>query len=126
MFPGERMNVDIAETIQQDGKAINRLLLARRIDAATAPRLTAVCAQTMILYGLRRSRAVPVKTIAQLLPDISTALSAVRRRRVQVRLSADGLALEVPHPQPAPQPIHQRFILPRKKYLQNRFVLRKK
>lgn len=96
------MNVDIAETIQQDGKTINRLLLARRIDASTAPRLTAVCAQTMILYGLRRSRAVPVKTIAQLLPDISTALSAVRRRRVQVRLSADGLALEVPHPQPAP------------------------
>lgn len=96
------MNADIAETIQNDGKAINRLLLARRIDASTAPRLTAVCAQTMILYGLRRSRAVPVKTIAQLLPDISTALSAVRRRRVQVRLSADGLALEVPHPQPAP------------------------
>ena len=91
------------QLLAAEGRAINRIFTARGVQVATAPALTAVCGRSLVLFGLRRSAAASVGQVERLLPDLSLAVSGVRRARVSVRLSSSGvLALEVPHPSPAP------------------------
>jgi len=86
--------------------AINRTFAGTRPNqkspAGTNPKWTYVAGRAFISYGLRLDPAVLPQDVEKLLPKLTEALSAVRRRPTDVRLRRKPLALEVAHPFPAP------------------------
>ena len=82
--------------------AINRTFQGRNLDAGTRAAWTVVAGRSYIAYGLRLGGAVLPQDVDKLLPKLSEAMSALRRRPTDVRLRRKPLALEVPHPFPAP------------------------
>jgi len=86
--------------------AINRTFAGtrpgRNPPAVVSPNLTVVAGRSYIAYGLRLYSTVLPQDVEKLLPKLSEALSALRRRPTDVRLRRKPLALEVPHPFPAP------------------------
>jgi energy-coupling factor transporter ATP-binding protein EcfA2 len=82
--------------------AINRTFQGRSLDAGTRAAWTVVAGRSYIAYGLRLGGAVLPQDVEKLLPKLTEALSALRRRPTDVRLRRKPLALEVAHPFPAP------------------------
>ena len=82
--------------------AINRTFQGRSLDAGTRPAWTVVAGRSYIAYGLKLGGAVLPQDVEKLLPKLTEALSALRRRPTDVRLRRKPLALEVSHPFPAP------------------------
>jgi energy-coupling factor transporter ATP-binding protein EcfA2 len=82
--------------------AINRTFAGRSLDAGTRAAWTVVAGRSYIAYGLRLGGAVLPQDVEKLLPKLTEALSALRRRPTDVRLRRKPLALEVAHPFPAP------------------------
>lgn len=82
--------------------AINRTFQGRNLDVGTRAAWTVVAGRSYIAYGLRLGGAVLPQDVDKLLPKLSEAMSALRRRPTDVRLRRKPLALEVPHPFPAP------------------------
>lgn len=86
--------------------AINRTFAGtrpgRNPPAVVSPNLTVVAGRSYIAYGLRLYSTVLPQDVEKLLPKLSEALSALRRRPTDVRLRRKPLALEVAHPFPAP------------------------
>jgi len=82
--------------------AINRTFQGRSLDAGTSAAWTVVAGRSYIAYGLRLGGAVLPQDIEKLLPKLSEAMSALRRRPTDVRLRRKPLALEIAHPFPAP------------------------
>ena len=87
--------------------AINRTFQGRALDAGTKPAWTVVAGRSYIAYGLRLGGAVLPQDVEKLLPKLTEALSALRRRPTDVRLRRKPLALEVAHPFPAPLDWHK-------------------
>jgi hypothetical protein len=87
--------------------AINRTFQGRNLDAGTRAAWTVVAGRSYIAYGLRLGGAVLPQDIEKLLPKLSEAMSALRRRPTDVRLRRKPLALEVNHPFPAPLDWHK-------------------
>jgi energy-coupling factor transporter ATP-binding protein EcfA2 len=91
--------------------AINKTFAGTRPNqkspAGTNPNWTYVAGRAFISYGLRLDPAVLPQDIEKLLPKLSEALSALRRRPTDVRLRRKPLALEVNHPFPAPLDWHK-------------------
>ncbi len=81
---------------------INKTFQGRTLDAGTKAGWTVVAGWSYIAYGLRLGGAVLPQDVEKLLPKLSEALSALRRRPTDVRLRRKPLALEVAHPFPAP------------------------
>jgi len=82
--------------------AINRTFQGRSLDAGTRAAWTVVAGRSYIAYGLRLGGAVLPQDVDKLLPKLSEAMSALRRRPTDVRLRRKPLALEIAHPFPAP------------------------
>ena len=86
--------------------AINRTFAGtrpgRNPPAVVSPNLTVVAGRSYIAYGLRLYSTVLPQDVEKLLPKLTEALSALRRRPTDVRLRRKPLALEVAHPFPAP------------------------
>ena len=86
--------------------AINRTFAGtrpgRNPPAVVSQNLTVVAGRSYIAYGLRLYSTVLPQDVEKLLPKLSEALSALRRRPTDVRLRRKPLALEVAHPFPAP------------------------
>lgn len=82
--------------------AINRTFQGRSLDAGTRAAWTIVAGRSYIAYGLRLGGAVLPQDVDKLLPKLSEAMSALRRRPTDVRLRRKPLALEIAHPFPAP------------------------
>lgn len=87
--------------------AINRTFQGRNLDAGTRAAWTVVAGRSYIAYGLRLGGAVLPQDVDKLLPKLSEAMSALRRRPTDVRLRRKPLALEVAHPFPAPLDWHK-------------------
>jgi|GEM_PF-3004878 len=91
--------------------AINRTFAGtrpgRNPPAVVSPNLTVVAGRSYIAYGLRLYSTVLPQDVEKLLPKLSEALSALRRRPTDVRLRRKPLALEVAHPFPAPLDWHK-------------------
>jgi len=87
--------------------AINKTFQGRTLDAGTKPAWTVVAGRSYIAYGLKLGGAVLPQDVEKLLPKLSEALSALRRRPTDVRLRRKPLALEVAHPFPAPLDWHK-------------------
>ena len=87
--------------------AINRTFQGRNLDAGTRSAWTVVAGRSYVAYGLRLGGAVLPQDIEKLLPKLSEAMSALRRRPTDVRLRRKPLALEVAHPFPAPLDWHK-------------------
>lgn len=91
--------------------AINRTLAGTRPGrtppAKTGSNWTFVAGRAFIAYGLRLDSTVLPQDIEKLLPKLSEAMSALRRRPTDVRLRRKPLALEVAHPFPAPLDWHK-------------------
>ena len=86
--------------------AINRTFAGtrpgRNPPAVVSQNLTVVAGRSYIAYGLRLYSTVLPQDVEKLLPKLTEALSALRRRPTDVRLRRKPLALEVAHPFPAP------------------------
>ncbi len=82
--------------------AINRTFQGRSLDAGTRAGWTVVAGRSYIAYGLKLGGTVLPQDVEKLLPKLTEALSALRRRPTDVRLRRKPLALEVAHPFPAP------------------------
>jgi len=93
--------------IEGEVKAINRTFAGRNLAAGTKAGWTVVAGRSYIAYGLRLGGAVLPQDVEKLLPKLAEALSALRRRPTDVRLRRKPLALEVPHPFPAPLDWHK-------------------
>ena len=91
--------------------AINRTFAGTRPGrtppAETRCNWTFVAGRAFIAYGLRLDSTVLPQDIEKLLPKLSEAMSALRRRPTDVRLRRKPLALEVAHPFPAPLDWHK-------------------
>jgi energy-coupling factor transporter ATP-binding protein EcfA2 len=87
--------------------AINKVFVGRSLDAGTRAAWTVVAGRSYIAYGLRLGGAVLPQDVEKLLPKLTEALSALRRRPTDVRLRRKPLALEVAHPFPAPLDWHK-------------------
>lgn len=91
--------------------AINRTFAGTRPGrtppAKTSCNWTFVAGRAFIAYGLRLDSTVLPQDIEKLLPKLSEAMSALRRRPTDVRLRRKPLALEVAHPFPAPLDWHK-------------------
>lgn len=103
------MNMEAAEVkrrmpaiIAGEVAAINKTFQGRTLDAGTRPAWTVVAGRSYIAYGLKLGPAVLPQQIENMLPKLTEALSALRRRPTDVRLRRKPLALEVSHPFPAP------------------------
>ncbi len=81
---------------------INRTFQGRTLDAGTRAGWTVVAGRSYVAYGLKLGGAVLPQDVEKLLPKLTEALSALRRRPTDVRLRRKPLALEVAHPFPAP------------------------
>ncbi len=81
---------------------INKTFQGRNLDAGTRPAWTVVAGRSYIAYGLHLGGTVLPQDVEKLLPKLTEALSALRRRPTDVRLRRKPLALEVAHPFPAP------------------------
>jgi energy-coupling factor transporter ATP-binding protein EcfA2 len=82
--------------------AINKTFVGRALGAMTKPAWVTVAGRSYISFGLKLAPTVLPQDIEKLLPKLSEALSALRRRPTDVRLRRKPLALEVAHPFPAP------------------------
>jgi energy-coupling factor transporter ATP-binding protein EcfA2 len=82
--------------------AINKAFAGRALGAMTKPAWVTVAGRSYISFGLKLAPTVLPQDIEKLLPKLSEALSALRRRPTDVRLRRKPLALEVAHPFPAP------------------------
>lgn len=87
--------------------AINRTFQGRNLDAGTRAAGTVVAGRSYVAYGLKLGGAVLPQDVDKLLPKLSEAMSALRRRPTDVRLRRKPLALEVAHPFPAPLDWHK-------------------
>ena len=91
--------------------AINRTFAGTRPGrtppAETRCNWTFVAGRAFIAYGLRLAPTVLPQDVEKLLPKLTEALSALRRRPTDVRLRRKPLALEVAHPFPAPLDWHK-------------------
>jgi hypothetical protein len=92
--------------IENEVAAINKTFAGRNLAAGTRAGWTVVAGRSYIAYGLRLGGAVLPQDVEKLLPKLSEALSALRRRPTDVRLRRKPLALEVAHPFPAPLDWH--------------------
>lgn len=84
--------------------AINRTFAGTRPNrqppAKTSANWTVVAGRSYIAYGLRLDPTVLPQDVENLLPKLTEALSALRRKPTDVRLRRKPLALEVAHPFP--------------------------
>jgi energy-coupling factor transporter ATP-binding protein EcfA2 len=87
--------------------AINKTFVGRALGAMTKPAWVTVAGRSYISFGLKLAPTVLPQDIEKLLPKLSEALSALRRRPTDVRLRRKPLALEVNHPFPAPLDWHK-------------------
>jgi len=87
--------------------AINRTFQGRNLDAGTRSAWTVVAGRSYVAYGVRLGGAVLPQDVDKLLPKLSEAMSALRRRPTDVRLRRKPLALEINHPFPAPLDWHK-------------------
>lgn len=94
----------IDQVLVKEIKAINRLLGDHGVDAGTAADAdgTFVAGGAFVSYGLLLGRGVRIETIHKLTAELSEVLSRGRGVPCPVRLRFMPLALEVPHPAPAP------------------------
>lgn len=93
--------------IDGEVSAINKTFQGRNLGAITRAGWTVVAGRSYIAYGLKLAPAVLPEDAEKLLDKLSEALSALRRRPTDVRLRRKPLALEVPHPFPAPLDWHK-------------------
>lgn len=98
----ERIRERMPAIINGEVAAINKTFQGRNLDAGTRAGWTVVAGRSYIAYGLRLGGAVLPQDVEKLLPKLTEALSALRRRPTVVRLRYMPLALEVAHPFPAP------------------------
>ena len=88
--------------IKAEVTAINRTLQAHGVDAGCMPNETLVGGRSLILYRVRRGRGVRIADVGRLVPELGEAVSELRGTRTPVRLQTAPMALELPHPRPAP------------------------
>lgn len=88
--------------IRTEARKINQTLAAHGVDAGCISRETLVGGRSLILYRVRRGRGVRIADVARLVPELGEAVSDLRGTRTPVRLQTAPLALELPHPRPAP------------------------
>jgi hypothetical protein len=93
--------------IESEIAAINKVFAGRALGAMTKPAWVTVAGRSYISFGLKLAPTVLPQDIEKLLPKLSEALSALRRRPTDVRLRRKPLALEVNHPFPAPLDWHK-------------------
>ena len=94
--------MDIEQQLHTEIAIINRTLAAFGVDAGTMPRWTTIAGTSFVTFGLRTGATQRIAEVQRLLPELSERLSAARRRPTPVRLREMPLALEAPHPAPAP------------------------
>ena len=97
-----RMPAIIAGEIECINRTFAGTRPGRNPPAVVSQNLTVVAGRSYIAYGLRLYSTVLPQDVEKLLPKLSEALSALRRRPTDVRLRRKPLALEVAHPFPAP------------------------
>jgi energy-coupling factor transporter ATP-binding protein EcfA2 len=105
--------VDIKLIVAHEAAAINSVFKAHGVGAATCPGWSFVAGSSYISYGVRRESGVPVEAVYKRLPELSEALTAMRRRKTPVRLRTMPLALEVVHPKPDKLPWTKALVLQR-------------
>ena len=102
MTEAERVRQKMLAIIDVEVAAINKTFAGRNLDAGTKPAWAGVAGRSYIAYGLRLGGAVLPQDVEKLVPKLTEALSALRQKKTDVRLRYAPLALEVPHPFPAP------------------------
>lgn len=94
--------MDLDRQIGREIDTINRVLHNHGIDAGTLPDWTVIAGGSFVVYALRLGQRQRLNTIADRLPELSEALSALRGAPCPVRLRLMPAALEVGHPAPYP------------------------
>jgi hypothetical protein len=93
--------------VKAEVAAINRTFAEHRVNAGTRAAWTVVAGTSYITYGVGRGRgangvAVGVDAVTKLAPELSEALSALRRKRTPVRFRDMPLSIEVSYPKSEP------------------------
>jgi hypothetical protein len=94
--------MDLAAIVKAEVAAINRTFVEHRVNAGTCAKWTVIAGTSYITYGVGRGPGVGVDAVTKLAPELSEALSALRRRKTPVRLRSMPLALEVDYPKQEP------------------------
>ena len=94
------MNLD--QVLLREIRAINRLLADHGVDAGTRVENTLIAGGSFVAYELLLGQGVRIDAISKLMAELSEVLSKGRGAPCPVRLRFMPLALEVPHPMPAP------------------------
>jgi hypothetical protein len=98
--PVQRPTVDrnLAQQLTAEIDAINLTLRSLKINAGTKPALTVVGGNQMVFYTIKAAASQKISKIEACLPELSDAISTLRRKQTLVRMLRYPLRLEVEHP----------------------------
>ena len=98
--PVERPAVDrnLAQQLTAEIDAINTTLRSLKINAGTKAPLTVVGGNQMVFYTIKAAPSQKINKIEACLPELSDAISTLRRKQTLVRMLRYPLRLEVEHP----------------------------
>lgn len=96
------MDNKLKQQLDREIKIINRTLASFGVNAGTKPGWTAIGGDQLILYTLRTGAGQAISDVERRLPELSEAISGVRRQQTLVRLLRYPLRLEVTHPYAKP------------------------
>ena len=94
----ESVDRSLVQQLRTEIDAINTTLRALKIDAGTKPNLTVIGGDQMVFYRIKNGKGQKISDIESCLPELSDAISNIRRKQTLVRMLRFPLRLEVEHP----------------------------
>lgn len=93
-------------------RLLNRIFREHKLGVEVDPLLILDKDPSMVIYGLKLGAGARINAVEMRLRELSEALGRHRRKLTPVRLRANPLALETPHPQLQPLPLPAKLALP--------------